>query len=38
VVGCDEEEKMTGLADSEVLADSLIMYVSLNLYGFMKLV
>jgi hypothetical protein len=28
VVGSDEEEKMTGLADSEVLADSLIMYVN----------
>jgi hypothetical protein len=27
VVGSDEEEKMTGLANSEVLADSLIMYV-----------
>jgi hypothetical protein len=27
VVGSDEEEKMAGLANSELLADSLIMYV-----------
>jgi len=30
VVGSDEEEKMAGLADSELLADSLIMYVNIR--------